>query len=109
MARGQHKNTINNTQGNMTSAEISHLPTARPRHSNTAEEQENDFKSNLMKTVKEMNKSLQKLRKSTARESIFMVSICAQAYPVSQSSTPQFYPEEACHTGLLTHPSSEES
>ena len=46
MAKGQHKNTINKSQGNMAPSEP-----ASPGYLNTAEAQEDDPKSNLVKTV----------------------------------------------------------
>ena len=54
-AKGQHKNTINNSQGNMA--------TPNPRYPNVAEAEQNDLKFNFMKTIdtfkeKKMNKSL---------------------------------------------------
>lgn len=51
----------------MSPPELSHLTTASPEYSNTAEEQTKDFKSNSMKIIEvlkeEVNKSLVKFIK----------------------------------------------
>lgn len=67
MARGQHKSTINNSQGYMAPLEPNYPTTVSPGYSNTAEVQENDLKSSLMKMTEaikeEVNVSLKKYRK----------------------------------------------
>jgi len=44
-------NIINNTQGDTEPSEPSYSTIASPEYSNTAEAQENDLKSNLMKML----------------------------------------------------------
>lgn len=67
MTRGQHKNTIN-TQGNMAPPEPRYHTTVAPGYSNTGEAQENNLKSNLMKTIEalkeEINKSFKEIQEN---------------------------------------------
>jgi hypothetical protein len=51
MAKRQHMNTINNSQGNMAPLEPSYATRASPRYPNTAELQEDDLKCILMKII----------------------------------------------------------
>ena len=69
MPRCQCKNTINNSQGNMTPLQPSYPTMVRSEYFNTAEAQENDFGNNFMKRTdilkEKMEKNaLEKLRKS---------------------------------------------
>lgn len=61
MLKGQHKNTIKKSQGNMAPPEHSYTTTASPGYPNTTEAEENDVKANLIKIIEtfkeEMNKS----------------------------------------------------
>jgi hypothetical protein len=72
MVKGQYKNTINKSQGNMGPPEPSYGTTASPGYSNTAEAQENDLKSNLMKMIEafkeKMNKSLEEINENTIKQ-----------------------------------------
>jgi hypothetical protein len=71
MAKGQHKNTINKSQGSKAPTEPSYPITASPGYFNTTEAQENDLKSNLVKMIEsfedEMNKSLKEIKENTNR------------------------------------------
>jgi hypothetical protein len=71
MAKGQFKNTINKSQGNMTPTEPSYPTTASPEYPNTPESQESNFKSNLIKMTEvfkeEINKALKKIQKNTIK------------------------------------------
>ena len=67
MNRGQNKNKIKKTQGNMEPPDTNYSTTASPEHSNIAEVQENDLKSNLVKmldSLKEKIKQRNSLKKS---------------------------------------------
>ena len=70
MPRGQHKNIINNSQGNMASPKPS-FPTSLG-YCNIAKAQENDLKSYLMRMIEafkeEMNKSLKEIQKNTIKQ-----------------------------------------
>ena len=71
MVKGQHKNTINKSYGNMEPPELSYPMTASPGYPNTLEAQENDLKSNLRKIIVtfkgEMNKSLKGIQENTVK------------------------------------------
>jgi hypothetical protein len=70
MPRGQHKDTINKSQGNMSLPESRYVTSASPEYFNTAKVQEHDLKINLMKIIqilKQVNKSL-KLSKRQTKE-----------------------------------------
>ena len=66
MTIGQCKNTVNISQGNMVPPEPSYPATGSPRHSNTVDTQENDFKLSLTKMIEtlkeEMNKSFKEIQ-----------------------------------------------
>lgn len=72
MLKEQHKNTINKTQGNMTSTEPSCPATTNPGYPNETEAQEEDFKFNLMKLIKafkkDMNKFLKEIHENTFKQ-----------------------------------------
>jgi hypothetical protein len=52
MTKGQHKNPINRSQGNITSSEQSYPTTASSGYPNMANAQENDCKSKLIRMIK---------------------------------------------------------
>ena len=62
MPKHKCKNTINDSQDNMSPAEPNNPTTASPEYSNTAETQDKDLKTHLMKMTEvlkeEVNKSL---------------------------------------------------
>ena len=66
MTRGQLKNTINNSQGNMAPPEPNYPITPSPRCSNTVGALEKSCKSNHMKMIvahkEEINKSLKEIQ-----------------------------------------------
>ena len=72
MAKGQHKNTVNNGQGNTAPKELNYVTTASPGHPNTAEAQENDLQSNLIKMIEafkeETNKSLKEIQENIIKQ-----------------------------------------
>ena len=51
MPRCQHKNTVNNRQGNMSPPKPSYPTTGTPEYSNATETQEKDLKINFMKMI----------------------------------------------------------
>ena len=72
MPKGQHKKTINKTQGNMPPLEPSSPTTANPGYPNENEAQENGLKFNFIKMIEafkeEMNKSLKEIHENTSKE-----------------------------------------
>ena len=50
-AKGQHKNTINNSQGNMATPNPRYSTTVSSGYPNVAEAEQNDLKFNFMKTI----------------------------------------------------------
>ena len=60
MTKGQCKNTVNNSQGNMAPSETIYPITASPEYSNTAETEENDLKINHMKMIEGLKEKMNK-------------------------------------------------
>lgn len=58
MPKLQCKNTANNNLGNMAPPEPNYAMTAKPEHSNSAETQENDLKTNIMEMIKILKKEI---------------------------------------------------
>jgi len=71
MTKGEHKNTINKSQSNITPPEPSYSMTERPEYPNTPKSQEDDLTSNLMKMIEnfteEMTESLKEIQENTNR------------------------------------------
>jgi hypothetical protein len=65
MLKEQHKNTINKTQGNMTSTEPSCPATTNPGYPNETEAKEENLKLNVIKMLQAFNKDLNKFLKKT--------------------------------------------
>ena len=72
MAKYQHKNTINKSQGYMTRWEHNYPITTSPEYPNTTEPQESDLKYNLIKMIeafkKEANKCLVEIQENTMKQ-----------------------------------------
>jgi hypothetical protein len=58
MPKGQGKNTINKTLGNMAPPEPSCSATENPGYPNKIDAQQNDLKSNLMKMIEAVKKDM---------------------------------------------------
>lgn len=67
MPKSQHKNTINSSQGNMSSPELSYPTTENPEYSKITEAHEKDLKTNLMEMIEflkeEVNRSFKEIEK----------------------------------------------
>jgi hypothetical protein len=72
MGKGQCRNTINKSQGNMVLTEPRYPTTASSEYLNTAESQENNLKSNLMKMIEtfkeEMNTFLKEIQENILKQ-----------------------------------------
>jgi DNA anti-recombination protein RmuC len=72
MNKGQCKNTINKSQGNITPSDHSYTTSASSGYPNTTKAYKNDLNSNLTKIAQafteEMNKSLKEIQENTFKE-----------------------------------------
>ena len=69
MPKGQHKNTINETQGNMALPHPNSPATTNPGYPNETETREEYLKSNLIKVFKEnMNTFLKEIWENTFKQ-----------------------------------------
>lgn len=71
MVKGQCKNIINKSQGNVASSEPSSLTTSSSGYPNTPEEHDNNLEFHLMKMIEtykeEINKSLIEIQENTIK------------------------------------------
>jgi hypothetical protein len=56
MGKGQHRNTINKSQGNLSSPETSFPTTASSEHSKTPEEKDIELNSHILKMIESLKR-----------------------------------------------------
>lgn len=90
MIEGQHKNTINKSQGNMAPSEHSYTTATSPGYPNKTEAQENELKCNLTKLIgtfkEEINKFLKEIQENTIKQVKEMNKNCSRLENGSRSN-----------------------